>query len=369
MSNFIMSDSLFTALSLFWFTQLIWIIWQPRPYMICTHALLILFAFTVRYNALFYPLVATVVLLICSLSLRLKLAAIVLQFAFLVAFVLYTKTEMQQVSGINQFSPFGGWQLANNALYMFGHVPFEKNKTPSRQFHNLDSAVRHYFDSSHKLESLLDYDAEGPGFYYMVSPNSPLIRYMEEQYGPDTAIHDLKRWGAMGNLYSAYGSYLIHEHPFAYVQFWVWPNTLRFFNPPTEIFSMFSSYFFRDDEFGEMTKQLFRVKTLAASRRMINFRTALLAWYPISFLLLNLFFVLTVLGFFVLGSIRTTPKDQLQAIFFAALLWLANLCFSVTASCVVLRYQIFIMIVMGCFALLLTGNIDQKEPKSATANG
>src|ERR1700733_1361986 len=50
LSNLIMADTLFTGLSLLWITQLIWIIYRPRPYMIVTHAVLLLVTFTVRYN-------------------------------------------------------------------------------------------------------------------------------------------------------------------------------------------------------------------------------------------------------------------------------------------------------------------------------
>jgi hypothetical protein len=366
-SNFIMSDTLFTALSVGWFTQLLWIVFRPRRYMIWTHALLILLAFAVRYNALFYPLVASVVLLLCRWSIRWKLAAIGLQFLFIGAFVGFTKAEMRQVSGTNQFSPFGGWQLANNALYAYGRAPFGEALPP--QFRELDNRVRHYFDSSHRYESLLDYDAEGPGFYYMVSPNSPLVGYMVNRYGADTAVHDLRTWGAMGALYSAYGAYLIRKHPIAYARYWVWPNTIRFFSPPTEIYSMFSPYYFRDDDFGRMTRELFHIGTLAASRVAINFRTALLGWYPLVFLLLNLFFVLAVIAFCGMGFIPRTGRAERQSIFFAVLLWLANLGFSVTASCVVLRYQLFSMIVMACFSLLLAEKITAKEAESSPQNG
>src|SRR5580658_520037 len=45
MSNFIMSDTLFTALSLSWVAQLIWIIGKPKSWMIWSHALLLVLVF------------------------------------------------------------------------------------------------------------------------------------------------------------------------------------------------------------------------------------------------------------------------------------------------------------------------------------
>src|SRR6185437_3842553 len=49
-SNYVSSDSLFLALSLIWFTTLLWILKQPTIGLILIHAVTLLLAFTVRYN-------------------------------------------------------------------------------------------------------------------------------------------------------------------------------------------------------------------------------------------------------------------------------------------------------------------------------
>lgn len=357
-SNFIMSDALFTALSIYWITQLIWIIGSPRSYMIWTHALLLFFAFAVRYNALYYPVVASTFILLSRLQIWFKVAGVLLQLVFIGAFVMYTRDEMKRLTGLQQFSPFGGWQLANNALYMYGHNYLEYNEPAPIKFHDLDSTVRRYFQRTRRTESLLDYNAEGPGFYYMVSDNSPLKRYMIWRYGADTVFQNFKKWGPMGIICSAYGSYLIKKHPLDFMRYWIGPNTIRYLYPPTEIFSMNSPYFLRDDDLGQMARQTFDLKTLTVRWPLIQFRTNLLSFYPLFFTMLNLYFVAVFLGFCVFGSLKTN-RIQSLILLAIAFLWVCNLGFSITASCVVLRYQLFIMIIQFAFAVLLTDYIWQ----------
>jgi hypothetical protein len=354
LSNFIMSDTLFTALTIAWVTQLIWIIGRPRPFMIWTQAILLLLVFTIRYNALYYPVIAAVALLLSRLPVRQKIVAIALPFVFLAAFVFYTRYEMQQLTGVKQFSPFGGWQLANNALYVYSHIYKEKQDAFPDQFRGMDSAIRRYFDSTPRVETLLEYNADESGYYYTADNKSPLVQYMRWQYGADTVFQDFKKWGPMGFRYSQYGSYLIRKHPLAFVEYFVWPNTIRYLFPPMEVFSKPSAYYLRRDEFGQMAKQFFGLKTLTVARPLIQFRTDLLSYYPMFFLLLNVFFVLAMVGFFLFGGLKQTDKPNLYIVGTIAFLWLCNLVFSITASCVVLRYQIFIAILELAFGLVLT---------------
>jgi hypothetical protein len=369
LSNFIMSDTVFTALSLFWLTNVIWIVYRPRPYMLWTQAVLLLAVFTVRYNALYYPIVASAAILICQLRIGYKIAGLILPFVMLAAFVNYTSNKMQELTGVRQFSPFGGWQLGNNALYMYGHIYHqEKDRLPAR-FQDLDTTVRDYFDATHHTESLINNEIGGGGAYYVANYNSPLITFMNRKYGADTIFQNFRKWGPMGYLCGQYGSCLIKTHPFAFVKYWIWPNSQRYFLPPAEVFQMYSPYYLRDDEFGQMAKQLFDLQTLAVPMPLINFRTALLSTYPLFFTLLNLFFIMSYIGFFALGAAKTKTKMQVSVFITIALLWLCNAGFSITASSIVLRYQIFIMIVQFVFGLILADTLYRDNRNNSPANG
>jgi len=361
--NYILSDSLFTAVSILWVTQLMWIIYRPRPYMILVQALLLVFAFSIRYSALYYPIFATVVLLFSRLSIRYKMTGILLQFVLVVSFIFYTRGAMLGLTGVRQFSPFGGWQAANNALYMYSHVYNERADAIPVQFYPLDSTVRSYFDRTHRTESLLDYNAEGTGFYYMI--RGPLITYMNMnwQNGPDTTLPNLRKFGPAGYTYSEYGGFLIKRYPVEFLRYWAFPNSIRYFYPPTEMFSKLSPYIFRPDEYGKTATQLFGIRTLAVNWPLIHLQMTLTSWYPMFFMLLNLSFVLAFIGFYFFGGLKMGNKVSLYVLLFITLLWLCNLCFSALAACTVLRYQIFIMLVEFPFVLLLADFIYQGIPQ------
>jgi hypothetical protein len=365
--NFIMSDALFSAISIFWVAQIIWIIGRPRPYMILIQATLILLAFTVRYNALYYPVVASVFLLLSRLWIWQKVIAIFLQFLFIGVFVQVTRNDMHELTGVKDFSPLGGWHIANDALYMYSHVYTKDKDSVPANFQPLDSTVRHYFDHTQHVESLLHYDVGGGGAYYLADARSPLLRYMYWRYGSDTIFQDFKKWGPMGVLCSEYGSYLIRKHPLDFIRYYVWPNIIRYGCPPEEIFVMYSPYFLRQDDFGKMAMQSFKLKTLMVDRKLIKLRATLASFYPILFGILNLFLIIALSGFCFFNGIKKIDKINLRILCFVVFLWILNFFFSIVAASVVLRYQIFMFIVLFVVDLLLAETLyrinDHERPK------
>jgi hypothetical protein len=369
LSNFIMSDTLFTALSLFWVVQLIWLIDRPSGYMIWSHGLTLFLVFSLRYNALYYPLVSLLAILLSGLGFRFKLIAIGLPVLLIGCFILYTRTEMKKLTGISQFSAFGGWQLANNALYMYGHVYHGEAENFEGELGQLDATVRRYFDSTGHVESLLKYNAKEPGFYYSADANSPLLQYMYRKYGPDTVFQDFKKWGPMGELCSRYGAGLVKSNPIAFAEYFVWPNAIRFFYPPEEIFAKLSPYFLPRDGFGQMARQALGVRTLTVGMDLIRFRNRILSVYPTFFMLLNIWYLFAFVGFWVVGEPKRQDKCLRRIILVIFALWLCNFLFSVTASCIVLRYQVLTMIVTLAFALLLTDLVYRQSDKVKATGG
>ena len=359
MSNFIMSDTLFTAISVLWITLLIRLICAPRPYMLILHTLLLFVAFAVRYNAMYYPLFASVVLLVVRLKMWQKGTAIILQFLLIGLFIIHVRESTFPFSGVRQFPPFGGWQKINNAMYMYGHVDRKAKGPVPEQFQILDSVVRRYFDSTKRVEDILDYTADAHGFYYMASDRSPVNYYFHWKYGYDSVFQDFTKRGPASILFSAYANYLIQRYPFEYVRYWAIPNGIRYFYPPTEIFSMISPYFFQPGVFGGMAQQLFDVKTLMVRPSLINFRTDLLSYYPMSFMLLNLLFVMSFAGFCLFGGLKKAPGAHAYVVLAFALLWCCNLFFSAMVASCDLRYEVFIMIAVFTATTLLIDRISK----------
>ena len=362
MANFVMADTLFVSISLLWLTQLIWIIWQPRPWIVVTHAVLIALAFTIRYNALYYPLFATLVLLVCRMKPWLKVLAIALQCLLLGSFILYTRGQMKALTGVSQFSPFGGWKLANCALYMYGHVYKEDERPVPAQFKQLDSVVRDYFKRTGRVDVLLDYTSNTHGNFYASSYESPLYRYLYWQFGYDTIFQNFKKWGTIGALYGDYGSWLVGHHPGFYFYYYTGPNLFRYCMPPTEMFQYLTPYYLRRDKFGHMAAEWFGLSTLQVPASYIRFRTAIISPFPTLIVMIHLLFAFYFFSFLFSKTRRRLPWQYKTTISCMGLLWLTDCLFNATASGIVMRYLVFTMIMEFSIALVL-GDFVYRKPE------
>ena len=196
LSNYVSSDALFLALSLLWFTLLVWIIQRPALRLIVIQSIVLLLAFMVRYNALIYPLIAALALFLARGRLWMKITGIAASLVLIAVFMWYTSNQYHELMGVRQFSPFSGWQLANNAMYAYRYVDSADRKPAPGKFRALDRMVRNYFDTTrdvkkHPQEMLV------ASTVYMWDPISPLQIYMNQQFKKDTAAGPVKRWATM----------------------------------------------------------------------------------------------------------------------------------------------------------------------------
>jgi len=346
-SNLVLSDALFISLSLLWFTLLIRVLFRPRPWMIPTHALLLVLAFTVRYSALYYPLVAIPAILLSRQRLSHKVLAIALPLVLVGTFMIYTGGQVARVSGVRQFSPFGGWKLANNALYMYGHVDPDPSAALPPEFRALDSTVRRYFREEPLRAGLLDPEYTS-GSYYMISPYTPLPGYMFSLYGRDQGLQE---WLAVAPLYQSYGSYLIRKYPLAFARYFCWPNFLRYLLPPGEVLGSPLPYEMVEKYGAASAHRWFGLESISISDKYVEISTRILRVYPLIFMILHFAFLLSLLGFLLCRGPVMIGKPASYCVFLVAGLWLCDLGFSVLSAGIVLRYQIFLMVIELSFSL------------------
>ena len=146
LGNLVSSDGLFLALSMAWFALLLWIIYKPSNKIICWHAIVLFIAFTVRYNALIYPFIAGVAFGLSKLSIPKKIFGSGLGLLLISWFVVLSMFQYKKLTGYWQFSPFSGWQLANNALYIYREVNSPDRKAVPMEFRALDNMVCNFHD-------------------------------------------------------------------------------------------------------------------------------------------------------------------------------------------------------------------------------
>jgi hypothetical protein len=354
--NYIMSDGLFITLSLLWFAQLIWILYRPSALQIVSQAFLLLSLFAVRYNAIFYPVISAVAFILSRQRLLLKISGILAGIFLITLFIGYTEHAYYKSCGIQQFSPFGGWQLANNALYMYSNLPLEAEDRVPARFHELDSMVRDSFDSAQKHRMALNPYIKD---YYTWNGSSPLMRFLKFKWRGDTTTNMLIKWESMGPLFSAYGSYLVKKYPLEYFRYYVVPNMGNFFEP---LIGDLGYYNQGNDRLKYWVIKWFDYKEFRIPHFPANSELDVMKPYPFLINLFNIGFLGLLILYFCLKEFRSQKMEFNQLVIVTFGFWLLNFCFSSMSNSIMIRYQIFQFILCFSFTLILSEKLFLSKP-------
>lgn len=341
--NYIISDPLFIGLSLLWITQLLWIICQSRVYMIFTHALLLGMAFTVRYNALYYPFIAALAFVLSQRKIWYKVAGICLPLVMVWGFIQFTSNQVKAFSGEKQFSAFGSWKLANDALYIYARVLPDHPKDIPEKFRDLDSMVRLYFQHTNEPVDIL-YNDFTSGSYFMYALNSPLVTYMEKHYGGGWPFLNTKKYWMVAPLYQSYALFLIRKYPGAFSRYFLSPNFLRYYAPPGEIFGSRVPFELNESYGGPYLRKVLNITTIKTKASSVDLSIKILTIYPPIMAIGHFGFIFGLLGFLSLRGYRRIGNPYNYCVLLIAVLWCCDLAFSVLSAGIVLRYQIFVMV-------------------------
>jgi len=345
-ANYVSSDALFLSLSFIWITLLLRIIQRPTTGLVALQAVTLFLAFAVRYNALYYPLLTAVALLLTRKSWKFKITGIASSFLIPAAFMIYTTRQYKKVIGISEFSPFSGWQLANNAMYAYRYVNDKHVTNTPVEFQELDKMVRTYFDTSRDLNTH-PIETAVANTVYMWDSRSPLQKYMKLHFKADSIRGDFIQWASTAPLYADYGSYLIHQYPAAFFRHYLLQNAIKFYAPPTEFLSTqnLDSY-----QVANIARDWFEYKSNNVTPAFKNLNVEVLGFLPIATGVIHIVYLFGMISIVVLRCISRQSIPRNPLILFAAF-WVVNFGFSVFASPITLRYQLFSIVVFSALAL------------------
>jgi len=346
-SNFVSSDALFTALSLVWFTQLLWILYQPSKILLIWHAVVLLLAFAVRYNALFYPCISIPAILTAHLHWRMKLLGISAIILLTGMFIGRTAMEYYKETGTIQYSAFGGWLVGSNALYGYAYAKPDPVESVPAKFRALHLIVNKHMDSIRHL--LVRPDAE-VAVYYFWDFKSPLRVYMDSKWKGDTVTGFLQRWAGMAPLYAEYGRYLVLRHPGLYLQYYVWPNFLKYYAPPAKFMG---TYNIGSDRVPIITAQWFGWKSTKVSSYLKDKKVQFTEAFSIISAVINLLYIICFAAFSWLGGLKKCVSYCRRILLGTLMIWGSNMFFSIFSAPIELRYQLFPLIITTVFLGLL----------------
>lgn len=354
--NYISSDGLFLALSLLWLTELLWTLFRPTRWHLIFQAVLLAIAFTVRYNALYYPLITGFALIASPQKRKRKWASFFFTLALVGAFVLFTRQKMAEATGVRQFSCFSGWQLANNALYMYPDIDVDKSTLPTKTL-PLDRVVRNYFAKVGPDQRNV---SPRDGAYYIKVPSSPLQGYSVEYHETHRSSSNFEVLSQVAPVMSLYGKTLIGRHPASFFVSFLLPNAGVYLYPPLEKLEVYNM---GRDTVREGARVWFGYRDTHVRSVDPEFQGHLLGSYPIFFLLFNVAMVAALVIFFVRGWHRAVNGGFRLGVLLLASYWLVNMGFSILASPVVFRYQVLPMIVCLATGLVIGEKLVTEQEK------
>lgn len=358
--NSIGSDSMFASFSLLWFVDLVWLLKRPKIYHLYTQSLLFVVCLTLRNTAYYYPLITTLAFLISPQPAWRKLTGICFPIFLAIPYVLYTKAEAYKMTGQTQFSLFTGWQLANNALYIYGHIAVDSTQLPTSEARTLNRLAAAFYLQSDSAKNLF-FNSPYEGNKFISLPESPLKQYFATYYRYNTDLDIIRSWGRASYAFVPFGRSIIYRHPFAYIHYFVWPNLGNYLLPPLSNLARYNGGHHLIPDLAQSWFHFPQKKVSVTSFSLQSF----LEIYPFIFLMINIFFFMQL----AIGiaqqkwSFHSLTSQEIYVIL--ASYWLANLTFSVFITINIFRYQYTPMLILFAASLLMSQHVIEKPVKES----
>ncbi|OQP45868.1 hypothetical protein A4H97_32005 [Niastella yeongjuensis] len=349
LGNLVSSDNLFLSISCIWFGLLLWIIHRPTIKIIICNSIILLIAFTVRYNAMIYPFIMLIALWLSNLPLRKKIFGLGLSLMLCGIFTSFTMYQYKKLTGYWQFSPFSGWQFANNAMYAYRYVHIADRHPVPLKFQELDNMIRVFFDSTRDTKKNPSENLKASSVY-MWTRRMPLWKYRNNLFKNDTTSIELKKWASMGPFYKDYGIFIIKQYPIYFLKYFIYPNALKYYAPPVEFLDVYNSY--RKSVAPEASKW-FGYDSNNVKTRMKDNNVLVLNFYPILSGMINVS-ILCLLIIYLTWKGWTYSKPFQKGLTIGGAFWLCNALFTIFASPAALRFQAFPIILTTILVCLLT---------------
>jgi len=335
--NYISSDALFIGFSVLWLTVLMGLLRDPGWWRLGLQLVLLFVIFNLRYVALFYPAVAALTVLLARRGWVFSIVGAGASIGVVVAGMLWIKTITNRETGADLFSAFSGWQIANNALNLYAHIPVDTVGLPSPECQELAGYVKR--DEMPRAQTVTT--------DYMWLRTSPLHCYLQA-YRQRNRLTYFTGWNQVGVVFTRYGYWVARKHPAAFLRYYAWPSARTFFLPDLDVFAVYNE---GKPEVDPVAKDWFHYRGRRVAVYSATIQARLLAPIPVLYLLLTIAFIGAALLFLPFAEVRKRSPVFTGGFRLASAFLLANAFFSIFASPSVLRYQVLPMIILFVFGV------------------
>jgi len=229
LSNSVLSDSLFTSLTMLWLAAGLWMVYfngyPEKIISFIVHALMLYFLINIRYTGLVYVAVSVVVVFFSFDRKKIWVPASLIIILLLMLFLIYNKQKSRtfDLVRVDTFSGFTGWQKASNAMNCVPYVDINPDRIR-------DKKVREFARFTLQFDTLLIMNSK-PSAKFMWDNRLPLKQYCFYE-AERTRTPYIYQWNYLGaNVYGKFGSYIMKNYPFAFARHYFLPNCRLVFYP------------------------------------------------------------------------------------------------------------------------------------------
>jgi hypothetical protein len=355
LSNYVSAEPLFTALSLIWFTQLLWLIHRPFVSQIILQAVLLFLCVTINDHAYYYFLISIIAFLLSVSKPLFKLLGIIAPLMLILPFVLHTRMETRRETGVGQLSLTRGWELANNALFLRRYVAVDSSRLPSKESREVDRMVTKFIKRAGP-ERLSSYLSGYIDNFFIQDPVSPLKTYFYA-HGIPNDKDGIASWGKTSAVFGEYGSWLIRSYPLSFARHYLIPNMASYLHPPIE---SLESYNQGEEEIELSAQEWFNYRTPIVSTLSATAQGKILLPAPYLFSMAQVLFAGGLL-WWLFKTRGSTKSPFTRPLLLSGSFWLINFVASVFNRPIFLRQQVFPLLISMIFALLLLEFIEKKD--------
>jgi hypothetical protein len=354
-SNYILSDAFFCSLSVIWFTVLLWIIYRPRWVYLIIQLVLLYFLFLLRYNALIYPFIAAVAYVLSKQVVWKKAVSICITFLLIIEMINTIIDKTEDTTGTAAFSAFGGWQLANNSMFVLKHVKPDSTAFNTETSKEICVFINNYYDTL-KMKGLFN-DDDDVNATYIWSMNGPLKRYMYYHIPQFYAMHPpretinryLSSWTIMGPVFEEFGTEVIKKYPLEYLHYYVWPNIRLYCHPPVELYN---SYNENADTLNPLATTYYNYPSNKIDKSNAGLLPVLMGPWSWLFTIINALFILLTAAYYFRRGYKNDAWFNRCLVFYLAF-YALNFLFNIVAAPTYFRFYITIVTLSMVFIVYL----------------
>jgi hypothetical protein len=262
MNSYIMSDSLFTSLTLLFLTTFIWIVYNGSWVAIAGNLVILWWCMDTRYIGLFYPVFSAAAIgwILFKRFKWVGLAGAIVPIAMLLLYRSSATDKMKEEYGVETFSSFGGWQKANNGVAVLPYVKVDANEITDPQIKAINQIVSQFPDSFFRTPDII-------ATSFMWTRNYP-GKVCLSQYIQQTGTPYMKAWAYMGTQMEIYGDFLQSHYRMEFFKHYIIPNFKNVFKvynigeyPDFGADANMKQFFTTDRDSYHFTKQWFKPMT------------------------------------------------------------------------------------------------------------